>query len=687
MSERWPGGLINQTAPTFPYSGVWTLDQVAYLKSQGVWPYGPSDPYFYDVSLLLNGDGTNGAQNNTFLDSSTNNFTITRNGNTTQGSFSPYGNLWSNNMGTNNYFSVPSSSAFGFGNVFTVEAWVFPTSAGSSGAAQYVTDFRVSSTNNYAFGLINSSGVLKTYGYVGSGSIDIIASTTVQLNTWNHIAIVNNGSTVTLYLNGVSDATASTSYSQGTTGFTIGSRFNGSTEYVQGYISNLRVNNTALYTGTFTPSTAPLTAISGTAFLTAQSNRFIDNSSNNFTLTVNGAPSVQRFSPFNPTAPYSTSVIGGSGYFGTAGDYLVTTSSQVIPTGSYTIEAWVYTTSTSQTQAILAQGTGVGDANRTTIGIETSSGAKWSAQVGAFSVQSSFAVVPNTWTHVAMTFNGTTITLWVNGVNAGSTANVLNASNTTLQVGKNWGSYQWIGYISNARVSNTVRYTATFTPQTTPFTSDANTTFLGGMTNAGIPDLAMQNNLQTVGSAAVNTSVVKYGTGSLKFNGVGNYLTTKATPTNSLGSSNFTVEMWVYPTSNAPQYDAVLMARGSPTTPGNYSFALLGSGTLNAPFVSALNGIIVQSSVALTLNTWSYVAYVRSGNNWYIFVNGILTGSTTNSTTFNDNTNDAVFIGTAAYDQTADRTFTGYIDDLRVTNGYARYTANFTPPTAALPTY
>ena len=54
---------------------------------------GPSDPYYEYVTLLLTGDGTNGAQNNTFLDSSSNAFTITRNGNTTQGSFSPYGSL------------------------------------------------------------------------------------------------------------------------------------------------------------------------------------------------------------------------------------------------------------------------------------------------------------------------------------------------------------------------------------------------------------------------------------------------------------------------------------------------------------------------------------------------------------------------------------------------------------------
>ena len=49
-----------------------------------------TDPYYEYTTLLLPGNGTNGAQNNTFLDGSTNNFTITRNGNTTQGTFSPF---------------------------------------------------------------------------------------------------------------------------------------------------------------------------------------------------------------------------------------------------------------------------------------------------------------------------------------------------------------------------------------------------------------------------------------------------------------------------------------------------------------------------------------------------------------------------------------------------------------------
>jgi hypothetical protein len=48
------------------------------------------DEFFNRVTLLLNTSSTNGAQNNTFLDSSTNNFTITRNGNTTQFKFSSF---------------------------------------------------------------------------------------------------------------------------------------------------------------------------------------------------------------------------------------------------------------------------------------------------------------------------------------------------------------------------------------------------------------------------------------------------------------------------------------------------------------------------------------------------------------------------------------------------------------------
>ena len=118
MSMRYPGGFISSTAPTVNANtakGVWTLEEAMQYIKAGRWPVptGNGDPYFQYNSILLPGQGTNGAQNNTFLDSSTNNFTITRNGNTTQGTFTPFSQAagyWGNYFdGTGDYFTSSTS--------------------------------------------------------------------------------------------------------------------------------------------------------------------------------------------------------------------------------------------------------------------------------------------------------------------------------------------------------------------------------------------------------------------------------------------------------------------------------------------------------------------------------------------------------------------------------------------------
>ena len=101
------------------------------------------DPYFEYTTLLLPGNGTNGAQNNTFLDGSTNNFTITRNGNTTQGTFSPFSQTgWGNYFdGTNDYLTTPSNTAFTLGTGdFTIECWFNRT--GANTGSLLLIDFR-----------------------------------------------------------------------------------------------------------------------------------------------------------------------------------------------------------------------------------------------------------------------------------------------------------------------------------------------------------------------------------------------------------------------------------------------------------------------------------------------------------------------------------------------------------------
>jgi len=319
---------------------------------------GPTgDPQFNYVTMLLHGDGTNGGQNNTFLDSSTNNFTITRNGNTTQGSFSPYGSLWSVGGFVSSGGSIQASSSAGnFGSSdWTVEFWVNTTSGDGPGI---VTQATAGGATNTSWGFFVGYGTSKNVAlYLSDGSSYFAAITAgtspVANGVWHHVAASRSGSTVYLFLDGVLQGTTSvgsTALGNGSLPVHIGGQGTGTSYMLQnGNISNVRiVKGTALYTSAFTPSTAPLAAVSGTSLLTCQSNRFKDNSSNNFTLTANGTPSVQRFSPFSSTAEYSTAVNGGSGYFDGAGDYLRVSANGFTPSaGNWTIEGYLYATAGS----------------------------------------------------------------------------------------------------------------------------------------------------------------------------------------------------------------------------------------------------------------------------------------------------------------------------------------------------
>ena len=659
------------------YSGVWTLPQQMQAVAGGTWPV-LYDPYFYDVSLLLTGDGTNGAQNNTFLDSSTNNFTITRNGNTTQGTFSPYGSLWSNYFdGSGDYLDTPSIALSN--SDFTFEVYLYRT-------VNPANDFIFNGTTNGSFGvLFESSGSVISILFNQVSYIAQISST-VPNSQWFHLAVTRSGNSFRVFVNGVQiGSTATNSGSFATSAYRFGASLSNTFPYT-GYMSNARlVIGTALYTSNFTPSTTPLTAVSGTSLLTCQSNRFIDNSSNNFTLTVNGNTSVQRFSPFNPTAAYSASTIGGSGYFDGTGDYLSVANNAAfsLASSAFTIEAWVYFANATTTQLII-----------TTYGGATSG---WSIQldggiIGFYAtgdvpdIVGTTGIKSNTWYHIAVSgIAGSSIKLYVNGLQDGSTytGNIVDSS-ANLNIGQVVGVNYFNGYISNLRVvKGTAVYTSNFTPPTSPLTAITNTSLLCNFTNAGIPDAAMMNDLETVGNAQVSTSVKKYGTGSLYFDGSGDELVAPATPNLVFGTGAFTVEAWIYANnaaSGAPQDLIGNLTNAAGNT--NWTLQLTSTGVLQA---GTYNTLLASSGSAVVSSTsWTHVAFTYDGTTYRVFING--TVGTTTSTT-QQNISDATNRIKVANTNFGTRYFNGYIDDLRITKGYARYTANFTPPDAALPTY
>ena len=638
---------------------------------------GTPDPQFNYVTMLLHGDGTNGAQNNTFLDSSTNNFTITRNGNTTQGSFSPYGSNWSNFFnGTSAYLAAPSNSAFTLGTGdFTIEMWYNPSISYASGNG-YLFDMGSNGTRIQLY--LNTVYFLPVAG----NSIQSATGVGMTVGQWTHVAAVRSGSTMTLYVNGTSVGSTTNSSNLTDTLFRIGSAgYTG--DYFTGYISNVRVvKGTAVYTGSFTPSTTPLTAVSGTSLLTCQSNRFIDNSSNAFSLTVGGTPSVQRFNPFGASTTYSTSVIGGSGYFDGTGDYLSVADNTALDlsTGDFTIECWVYPFSTIDDLdgLITKRNQSTFSSNDWRIAYRTS-GTKFAIISGSDTTdRSTPAINLNAWNHIAFVRSSGTLSCYANGVrgdNVSWSSNLDNGEN--LLIALNASVYTLPGYISDVRIvkGSAVYSGATYTVPTTPLTAITNTSLLANMTNGAIFDNAMMNDLETVGNAQISTSVVKYGTGSLAFDGSGDWLIMPYGPTQNFGTGAFTIEGWFYLNSLAASYYVPAGTWGSGTS-DEWLIQIQNNGSIR--FLTTAGSTFYSASI--TTATWYHIAVVRNGSTVTIYVNGTSVGSYTCSNSLGS-VSKTLYIGS----QAGTWDWNGYIDDFRITNGYARYTANFTPPTAAFP--
>jgi len=661
-----------------------------------------SDEYFNYVTMLLHGDGTNGAQNNTFTDSSSNNFTITRNGNTTQGTLTPFGDNWSNYFdGSGDYLSFSNNSNFAFGTgAFTIEFWVNGPSNNNKfflGGRSAIGTLHIT-TGGYDSTLI---GALR---YVGSSTI--VSTSLVTDNSWHHCAIVRDSSNnVKLYVDGVQSASGTDATNYTTTSGTWyfgGNDLSPTTNNLNGFISNLRIlKGTALYTTNFTPPTAPLTAISGTSLLTCQSNRFKDNSTNNFTLTPAGNVSVQKFSPFSPTSSYNSSTVGGSLHFLSlgfgSGDYLSISHNTALDiwVGNFTVECWVWLNGN--------QGNNVGLVNKAPNNGDPSWTPGWAFQIysnaltvntpGDSRLFSTGVTIPTySWVHCVLVKSGSTVSIFQNGTRTGTITNSSSYSNSSDAITVGTDRYlpggKLNGYVSNLRlVKGTAVYDptqTTITVPTAPLTNITNTSLLLNGTNAGIFDNAMMNNVETVGNAQINTSTKKYGTGSMAFDGSGDYLIIAYTPQLNF-PTNFTIECWVNVTSTITSFPCIVNNYSTYTTNGGFGiFASHASGTANK-YNIAFNGTfpVINSTTSISYGNWQHIALVRSGSTITLYVDGVSNGTHT-STANVLGTQNFWWIGTAG-DSIASGYLNGYIDDLRVTNGFARYTTTFTPPTRAFP--
>jgi len=426
-----------------------------------------------------------------------------------------------------------------------------------------------------------------------------------------------------------------------------------------------------------------------------QNNTFLDGSINSATVTRNGNTTQGSFNPFTPVYPYDVATNGGSGYFNGTGDYLSVPAAAplTVPTGSFTIEMWIYRSGNgsgglSNYDSLMGSNLGGTSVfgiyiNRTTLAI--------GFYGNGTLVETSTSISNNAWTHIAVSrTSGNNLQIFINGVSGYSAANVTAGAFTNpLYVGYDGvaANYLYYGYISNLRyLTGTTLYTTTFTPPTAPLTAVTNTALLLGMSNAAIFDNAELNNLETVASAQISTSVFKYGTGALKFNGTTDYLTTPAKTALNLGAGDFTIECWVN-TPNAAVNNTIVGQCSSGIGDRSYQISITGTGAVSTLVFNAAQTAVQTDTGAgaITSNTWYHIAFVRDGNTVRLYVGGVQQ-NTGNVTGFTINPSTQTF-GIGVLGAYTPLVFNGYIDDFRFTKGICRYPSGttFTPPTAAFP--
>ncbi len=651
------------------------------------------DPFYSAVSLLLPMDGINGST--TFTDSGPNALAVTATGDSqVSTTTAKYGGASGYFGSTTGSISFPSSAIALGTNDFTIECWVYPLSWGTSPNQPVI----VGSGNNGIVFYLSNTGKL----WVGQYGVVNFANSTasVPLNSWTHVAVSRSGTSVKLFINGVIDGSGSTSTSlNASVTPQIGVDPSNSAQKFYGFIDDLRISKYARYTSAFTPPTAalPTTASSTpadpyygyTSLLlhmdgSNASTAFVDSGPNAFTLTRYGTAAIST----------TQSKFGGaSAYFDGSGARLGLSSTAIdFGTGDFTAECWLYIISTPTGAYAQVMGKQVGGVSASwLLYLNTSRILLFGWNNTVQLIQSPSALNLSQWYHVAVARSGSTIRMFIDGAQVASTAiSYTFASSTEFTVGSSsndFASARLNAYIDDIRITKYARYTSAFAPPAQAHLEYANgndryfsnvslllhmdgangsTTFTDNSSNA----LAITR----TGTAAISTAQSQFGGASAYFDGSTGYLSLTGNSSFQFGTGDFTIEAWVYISANAANQQTFLDTRGTATaTP--FTFGIYQSK------LAFYDGTMRQSSATITTGQWYHFAACRSSGTLRLFIDGISYYSASSTTNFTTGAN-SIYIG-RGFDAAAYYT-NGFIDDIRISK-FARYSANFTPPTSAHP--
>jgi hypothetical protein len=199
--------------------------------------------------------------------------------------------------------------------------------------------------------------------------------------------------------------------------------------------------------------------------------------------------------------------------------------------------------------------------------------------------------------------------------------------------------------------------------------SNGSTTFTDSSSNA--------LTVTAYGGAQLSTADKKYGTAAGVFDGAGGtYIQAAASSGLALGTDDFTIEMWLKPNTINDNDGIFTFGTTGPSLSlisGDWWLSNTGAGG------SATSNLVG----AATAGSWQHIAITRSGTTVRFFVDGAQLGS---NRSWSDNfTHNQIDIGRYGISFGTIYVYDGLMDEFRITKGVARYTANFTPPTAPFP--
>ena len=209
------------------------------------------------------------------------------------------------------------------------------------------------------------------------------------------------------------------------------------------------------------------------------------------------------------------------------------------------------------------------------------------------------------------------------------------------------------------------------------------------------------NTLTASGTAQISTTQSKFGGASAIFGtSTANSISAGFSKNWLLGNQPFTFEFFCYPTAYNPYGGRIFSAAGCVAgnigasfgnvslnnLPGIHWFIQITAIGIQFSWWSGGSPSTGQSAVSpnltVSLNTWTHVVFSFDGNNLYGFTNGVLQftqAAVIPIPVTIPNLNIGAIIGEVS----ASAMYTGYIDEVRITQGYCRYTSTFTAPSVA----